>query len=182
MVASAEQFKRMFVIAPYREAGFWMFDDLEVGLLQELLVKGTDTVMSLLAQHLGGVHEMLVYFSDEPVDEGLHAWLVEPELGGANYDIPELGIRAWLCPALFMYFDKVPKQLWFTARRAPGGRKEIPSVLRKIRGHMPRHRERSALYAEAEKERLLRPTPRPSEESWPWPYEVSEESRSGFTW
>jgi len=106
------------VIAPYRFYGAWVFDDPAVRLEREPFVSGADEVMDVLAQELGGVDSMLVYFSPTPFPDALHATAIDPDvLGGATYEVSEMGRQAWLCPALFRYFDEVPPDLWFKAKR-----------------------------------------------------------------
>ena len=37
------------------------------------------------------------------------------EYGGNRYFLPAFEMEGWLCPALFKYFDKAPKEIYVKA-------------------------------------------------------------------
>ena len=47
----------MFVIAPYRWEGMWVFDDPRVGLQREPFVSGADVMMDRLVANLPGAEK-----------------------------------------------------------------------------------------------------------------------------
>ena len=50
----------LFVIAPYRHAGTWVFDDAAVGLRQEPFVSGADKILDVLSQEVPGADKGLM--------------------------------------------------------------------------------------------------------------------------
>jgi hypothetical protein len=107
----------MRVIAPYRWHGVWVFDDPAVGLVREPFICGADLLMDRLAMRCGGTDRLVLYFSDAMFPDADHeAVLIDPNvMGGAVYDVPSMEVSAWLCPALFKYFDSPPDHLYFRA-------------------------------------------------------------------
>jgi hypothetical protein len=109
----------LFVIAPYRHAGMWVFDDPNVGLVKEPFVSGIDTMIDRVvdAHRIADAdHGFTLIFSAQPFP-GYNVKLEwrRTEYGGNWYFSPDLQIEGWLCPALFRYFDTAPKELYAKA-------------------------------------------------------------------
>lgn len=104
----------LFVIAPYRSHGFWVFDDPAVGLRQEPFISGADRILDVLTEAIpDAASGFRLVFSPAPFP-GHHARfaLSRPEHGGNWYAWPERGIEGWLCPALFKYFEEAPAEIY----------------------------------------------------------------------
>jgi hypothetical protein len=104
----------LFVIAPYKFEGMWVFDDPKVGLSREPFVGGADTIIDLLTEHLPNASAgFKLIFSPTPFPgyTARFTWN-RAEYEGNWYTWPERGIEGWLCPALFKYFETAPKELY----------------------------------------------------------------------
>jgi hypothetical protein len=104
----------LFVIAPYRYQGMWVFDDPAVGLVREPFVSGIDTMMDRLTTDIpdaeGGFR---LIFSHAPFPG--HTLKLEwrrEEYGGNWYYSPNFEMEGWLCPALFKYFRAAPREIY----------------------------------------------------------------------
>ena len=104
----------LFVIAPYKHEGFWVFDDPRVGLAQEPFVSGADDIIDILTEDLPDAETgFRLIFSPEPFP-GFQAKFIwsRPEFAGNWYSWPERKIEGWLCPALFKYFETAPPEIY----------------------------------------------------------------------
>lgn len=104
----------LFVIAPYKFEGMWVFDDPRVGLHREPFVSGADTIIDMLTAELPNASAgfKLVFSSKAfPGYSARFVWNRE-EYGGNWYSWPDRNIEGWLCPALFKYFETAPKDLY----------------------------------------------------------------------
>ena len=102
------------VIAPYKYLGMWVFDDPRVGLVQEPFVSGADTMIDRSVSEIPDAEDgfrMLFSASPFPGYQFRLEWR-RGDRSGNWYFSPELGMEGWLCPALFNYFDKAPKELY----------------------------------------------------------------------
>jgi hypothetical protein len=107
------------VIAPYwlDSVQTWVFDDERVGLVQEPFVSGADTFLTYLAKDIADArHGFRLLFSAAPFP-GYQQKLIwdRGEMDGNWYRSDELAIEGWLCPALFLYFDEAPAELYVRA-------------------------------------------------------------------
>ncbi|MBV9849237.1 MAG: hypothetical protein JO250_06070 [Armatimonadetes bacterium] len=104
----------LYVIAPYKYEGLWVFDDERVGLVQEPFVGGADAIIDRLVAGLPQAHQgFRLIFSAEPFPGyTLKFDWVRPELGGNVYRAADLNMEGWLCPALFKYFAQAPPELY----------------------------------------------------------------------
>ena len=103
------------IIKPYRWNGAWVFDDADVGLNREPLVAGADVMMDIMEEKYGS--DFLVMFSKNRIPGS--TLLLRRVKGdktdkgnGTVYFSFKLMKFAWLCPALFKYFDKSPKKMF----------------------------------------------------------------------
>jgi hypothetical protein len=107
----------LFVLRPYKHEGSWVFDDESVGLHREPFVFGVDEMIERL---VGGVPKaedgFRLVFSPRPFPGyGAKLEWQEEEAGGNWYYSPTFGIKGWLCPALFKYFDAAPREFYAKA-------------------------------------------------------------------
>ncbi len=108
----------MFVIQPYWHAGTWVFDDERVGLDKEPFVAGVPEIIDQAIKKAGLSKTKLkkgfrLLFSHLPFPDHQIKLEHESEEGGGNwYNENQLELRGWLCPALFKYFAKAPKELY----------------------------------------------------------------------
>ena len=107
----------IWVIAPYRFEGMWVFDDPRVGLHREPFISGADVMMDKLVGSIPDAAKgFRLLFSATPFP-GYSAkleWRRE-EYGGNWYYSPQFDIEGWLCPALFKYFPEAPGEIFVKA-------------------------------------------------------------------
>ncbi|RYD85107.1 MAG: hypothetical protein EOP84_03530 [Verrucomicrobiaceae bacterium] len=104
----------LFVIAPYKYHGSWVFDDERVGLHREPFIAGIDTMIDRLVAEIPNAEAgFRATFSASPFP-GYTTKLVQQrsESGGTWYQSEELGMEGWLCPALFKYYETAPPELY----------------------------------------------------------------------
>ena len=104
----------LFVIAPYKYHGMWVFDDPQVGLDKEPFVSGADTMIDRITAEIPRAEEgFRMVFSENPFP-GYMAKLERrrEEFGGTWYEWTDTGMEGWLCPALFKYFEEAPKEIY----------------------------------------------------------------------
>jgi hypothetical protein len=100
----------------------WVFDDPGVGLVREPFVAGIDKMIDRLVASIPDEEKgFRLLFSPTPFpgDTVKLEWRRE-EYGGNWYYAPQLDIEGWLCPALFKYFDKAPRELYGRAEPKTG--------------------------------------------------------------
>ena len=109
----------LFVIAPYRYSGMWVFDDPAVGLVKEPFVSGIDTMIDRVVADANipdAENGFTIVFSAQPFPGyQLQLQWRRAEYGGNWYYSPQLDIEGWLCPALFKYFESAPVDLYARA-------------------------------------------------------------------
>ncbi len=107
----------IFIIAPYRYEGSWVFDDARVGLVREPFVSGADTLIDMMvAEILDAERGFRLIFSAGPFP-GFMARICHQreEMGGHWYRWDEKNAEGWLCPALFKYFATAPDDIYARA-------------------------------------------------------------------
>ena len=105
------------LIVPYRYQGTWVFDDARVGLDKEPFVSGADKMIDVLVASIPNAHKgfrLLFSATPFPGHQVKLEWARE-EYGGNWYFSHEFKMEGWLCPALFNYFDKAPKEIFAKA-------------------------------------------------------------------
>ncbi|HYE33057.1 MAG TPA: DUF6717 family protein [Methylomirabilota bacterium] len=107
----------IFVIAPYKLHGSWVFDDPAVGLKQEPFVSGADVIIDRLVANIPNAHEgFKLLFAPTPFPgHQLKVVRTREEYGGNWYRAESLNLEGWLCPALFKYFKSAPNELYVRA-------------------------------------------------------------------
>lgn len=117
---------RLFGVHVEFKNGQWVFSDLSVGLVDEPLRRGADSLLELLAEDFisdakrDGV--LLVFSAHSFAKAQLKLILDPPDnppvFGSGNwYTADILGDRAWLCPALLRYFKEPPQKLYVAVNR-----------------------------------------------------------------
>ncbi len=109
----------LLVIQPYRSAGTWVFDDPRVGLKAEPFVSGIPELIDKLvadAEIPDADKGFRLTFSSQPFP-GHQAVVVWRRSEGAGnwYYSPKYDMEGWLCPALFKYFKRAPKEIYVKA-------------------------------------------------------------------
>ena len=107
----------LMVIAPYRHAGTWVFDDPSAGLKQEPFVAGVPEMIDVLVRDIpGATHGFRLLFSAQPFPgyQKKLTWL-RGDMGGNYYRMEEPAMEGWICPAMFRYHKTAPKELYVKA-------------------------------------------------------------------
>ena len=110
------------IIAPYKYAGSWVFDDPAVGLVREPFVSGMDIIMDRAVADIPDAEKgFRLLFSARPFP-GYTIKLVwrREEVGGNWYYAPQFDLEGWLCPALLLYFGAAPPELYCRAESKTG--------------------------------------------------------------
>lgn len=106
------------MIIPYKEHGVWVFDDAATGLAKEPFVSGMGEIIDRLVLGRNEDYEagFTMLFSARPFPGATLTLLRrESESGGTWYYAQKYLMRGWLCPALFLYFDYAPEELYVQA-------------------------------------------------------------------
>jgi len=111
----------IYCIHPYQWNGLWVFDDPVHGLTREPFVAGANTVIDLATQAIPHAEEGFnLLFSASPFPpmhqdaQTLELKLKEesPTRTGSTYVCEQFGLEAWLCPALYRYYERAPAYLF----------------------------------------------------------------------
>ena len=107
----------LLVIAPYRHAGTWVFDDSSRGLKKEPFVSGIPKLIDKLVADIPNAEDgfRLTFSAQEfpGYDEKL-VWRREHASGNIYYS-QKFKAEGWLCPALLKYFKTAPKEIYVMA-------------------------------------------------------------------
>ena len=117
----------VFVLYPYKEGNVWAFDDEATGLMREAFIAGADDVIEFMVKGIPKAHKgFALIFSPTPfpghtvVLERENVKLKRGEVDiGTTYWCEAAQKHAWLCPALFRYFDKAADMLYAQAKPMP---------------------------------------------------------------
>ena len=107
----------LLVIAPYRHAGTWVFDDSSRGLSKEPFVAGIPELIDKLVADIPNADKgfRLTFSAEEfPGFDDKLVWKRE-DVSGNWYYSEKFKAEGWLCPALFKYFKKAPKTIYVNA-------------------------------------------------------------------
>ena len=107
----------LFVIAPYKYEGMWVFDDPKVGLSREPFIAGIDTMIDKLVAGIPNAEKGFRAVFSEAAFPGYTEkleWRRE-ESGGNWYYNDRFKMEGWLCPALFKYFPTAPREIYVRA-------------------------------------------------------------------
>ena len=102
------------IIKPYKYEGVWVFDDENTGLVREPFVMGADDIIDVMCDEIENAEEGFTLFFSSRKFPGTNLQLlrVREECGGWWYRCEGLDMDGWLCPALFLYFEEAPKELY----------------------------------------------------------------------
>jgi len=107
----------MMVVAPYRHAGTWVFDDPGTGLVREPFVSGVAEMIDVLVRDIpGATNGFRLLFSAQPFPgfQKKLSWL-RGDMGGNYYRMDDPVMEGWICPALFRYYQTAPKEIYVRA-------------------------------------------------------------------
>ena len=107
----------LLVIAPYRHAGTWVFDDPSAGLVREPFVAGVPEMIDVLVRDIpGATNGFRLLFSAQPFPgyQKRLTWL-RGDMGGNYYKMDDPAMEGWICPAMFRYYQTAPKELYVKA-------------------------------------------------------------------
>ncbi len=114
---------------PYLDAGTWVFDDQRTGLQGEAFVLGATDMISAIVEAKAisdAERGFALTFSGQPF-EGYDVRLVwqraDPSGSGNWYagDVAGRQMDCWLCPALLLYFQTPPREIFVRAEPLPVG-------------------------------------------------------------
>ena len=107
----------IMVIAPYRHAGTWVFDDAAVGLRKEPFVAGIPKMIDEMVKDIPNADKgFRLLFSAQPFPGHTHKliWRRGDEIGNWYY-CEQYDKEGWLCPGLLKYYRKAPKEIYVSA-------------------------------------------------------------------
>lgn len=107
----------ILVLKLYKYSGTWVFDDERVHLHRETFVAGIPKMIDILVKDIPDANEgfrMLFSVKSFPGYQQKLVWR-RAEGGGNWYYNQEYNLEGWLCPALFKYFRKAPKEIYIKA-------------------------------------------------------------------
>src|SRR6266480_4817479 len=92
----------LFVIAPYKYEGMWVFDDPSVGLSKEPFIAGIDTMIDKVVASIPDADKGFRAIFSAAQFPGSRFELKWPraESGGNWYYSDQFKMEGWLCPAL----------------------------------------------------------------------------------
>jgi len=108
----------IMMIQPYisENTGWWSFDDERTGLVAEPFVAGMSEMIDVLVKDLRNPgNGFVLVFAKTPFPSARKMVLMAEEDGGAWYRDVETRMGGWLCPALFLYFDSAPEEVYVAA-------------------------------------------------------------------
>ena len=107
----------LMVIMPYEHAGTWVFDDPAVGLKQEPFIAGIPEMMDEMVKDIPDAKAgFRLLFSTQPFPGHTHklTWRRGDKTGNWYYS-DEYDKEGWLCPGLFKYYRKAPREIYVKA-------------------------------------------------------------------
>ena len=107
----------LLVIAPYKHAGTWVFDELSRGLRQEPFVAGIPEMINKLVVGIPNAEQgFRLIFSAREFPGYTHRLVWKrKDTSGNWYYCPQFDQEGWLCPALFKFFKDAPRDIYFKA-------------------------------------------------------------------
>jgi len=109
----------LMVIAPYRYAGTWVFDDPAVGLKREPFVSGIPEMIDDMVKDIPDADKgFRLLFSAQPFPGFTHklTWRRGDRQGNWYY-CEQFDKEGWLCPGLFRYYQEAPKEIYAKAEK-----------------------------------------------------------------
>lgn len=114
---AVEMDNSLLVIAPYRHAGTWVFDEPSRGLRREPFVEGIPQMVDrLVADIPNAAQGFRLLFSTQEFPGYTHTLVWKrKDFTGNWYYCPQFDAEGWLCPALFKFFKAAPKTIFIKA-------------------------------------------------------------------
>ena len=109
----------LMVIAPYRYAGTWVFDDAAVGLHREPFVAGIPEMIDDMVKDIPEADKgFRLLFATQPFPGHTQklTWRRGDKSGNWYYSA-QYAKEGWLCPGLFKYYAEAPKELYAKAEK-----------------------------------------------------------------
>lgn len=114
---------------PYLDAGTWVFDDERTGLQGEAFVLGATDMISAIVDAKAipnATTGFALTFSGEAFDghDVRLVWQRPDPSGSGNWyagDVAGRPMDCWLCPALLLYFQTPPREIFVRAEPLPAG-------------------------------------------------------------
>lgn len=107
----------IMVIAPYVDAGTWVFDDASAGLRKEPFVAGVPEMIDALVVNIPDAQKgFRLLFSAQPFPghQKVLSW-TRSDGTGNYYQLSDPPLEGWICPALFRYYAAPPRQIYVQA-------------------------------------------------------------------
>ena len=107
----------IMVIAPYQLNGTWVFDDSSAGLVREPFVAGVPEMLDALVKDVPAADKgfrLLFSANAFPGYQKKLTWL-RGDSSGNFYALDNPPMEGWICPAMFRYYTKPPKELYVRA-------------------------------------------------------------------
>lgn len=107
----------LLVIAPYKYAGTWVFDDKSRGLSKEPFVAGIPELIDKLVADIPDADKgfRLTFSAKEfPGYDDRLVWKRKDASGNWYYS-EKFKAEGWLCSALYRYFKTAPKEIYVKA-------------------------------------------------------------------
>ncbi|MFM8497730.1 MAG: DUF6717 family protein, partial [Planctomycetia bacterium] len=114
---------------PYLESGTWVFEDERTGLTEEAFVLGASEMITAIVQAKAipdAERGFALTFSGQPFEghDVRLVWQRPDPSGSGNWYAGEVAGRpmeCWLCPALLLYFQTPPEEIFVRAEPLPVG-------------------------------------------------------------
>ena len=126
--AATTPLQRTLVLYPYLLRQTWVFDDVRTGLKEEAFVCGITEMITRLVKARGipaAEQGFQLTFAAESFDgaDAMLSWVRADEVSGNWYQGEVLGqhMTGWLCPALQLYFEGAPPEIFVKADPLPAG-------------------------------------------------------------
>lgn len=107
----------IMVIAPYDYNGTWVFDDPRAGLVREPFVAGVPEMIDVLVADIPNAKDgFRLVFSAKPFPgyQKKLTWL-RGDMDGNYYALDDPPMEGWICPAMFKYYEKPPREIYVKA-------------------------------------------------------------------
>lgn len=104
----------LFVIAPYKYEGIWVFDDAAVGLSREPFIAGIDTMIDKMVAEIPNAERgfRAIFSAQRFPGASFRLDWRRGDAGGNWYYSDQYQMEGWLCPALSRYFPNAPREIY----------------------------------------------------------------------
>jgi hypothetical protein len=109
----------IMVIAPYKYAGTWVFDNAAVGLKREPFVSGIPEMIDDMVKNIPAADKgFRLLFSTQPFPDYAQklTWRRGDKSGNWYYN-EQFKKEGWLCPGLFRYYREAPREIYVKAEK-----------------------------------------------------------------